>query len=598
MAASLSVYIPLVALAVGASGAAALVIARQLAAPTAKLLLGVCALLLTTVLAQAIVLIPSPLRRAVRTATGVSLPGEYGLVVVFVLTLPTCALWLLFAIRHTGRGDRLRRQITVLLTGVVALCYGVAVTAGRFDIIGPGVGAALNSLASSLFLVSPFASLGAVLIVETALRRNALPLGEAALLAGSSLSFIYGPIVAFNLDQPLAVPASVCGAAGLLAIAVRRYPVFETLPIARIAARDRLVEEMDDAVLLVDEQTRVVDLNAAAESLFGVDAEAVDRRRLGDVVPSLPGLSTLATASGPVAVQRGRTSLEVRANRVRDERRIPVGYLVVCRDVTERRRRERRLRLLTQFLTETVGERTATVATRARALAGGGSHAGECESSPERGPSAGIPTAIKRTTESLARLVAATRHVERALSDRDTGSCDLRSVLRASVADRDEVTFHDAGSSDGDAGPTVPVDPAVVRAVVDLLIEEQRTRRPAGLEIRLTTPTESVSVLELDGSAPQSTDTHPVPRSPTGDTSHGERGVSTAGSAADPPIKLSQLALDHAGGRVERRGDGSLEVRFEHRSPQAGALTSTADTQRGGSDAEGRHASSGGDRDR
>lgn len=562
MALPLSLSVPLVGLALVASTVATLVVARRLAAPTAKPLLGVCVFLLATVVSQAIVLVPSPLRRALQTATGVVLPGDYWLVVVLALTLPACGLWLLFAIQHTGRGDRLRRQVAVVLVAVIGLCYGAAIVAGLSDGGGSGVSSLTGVLASGLFFTSPFASLGALLIVETALRRNALPFGEAALLAGGSLLFIYGPVVAFNLDRPLAVPVSVCGAASLLAITVRRYPVFETLPGARITARDRLVEEIDDAVTLIDQRGRVVDLNVAAESLLDLDATSVDRRRLDEVVPACPAVTELAAASGPTTIRRGQTALEVVANPVHDERQIPVGYLVVWRDVTERRRRERRLRLLTQFLTETVGERTATVAELARRLARTDERADDTEGAT----ASGVPAEIRDTTDSLARLVGATRRVERALSGHETGPCDLGAVLQRRVAERDGVTSHVDRAAESETGPTVAADPSVVDAVVELLVEEQLAQHPEGLELHLGPSGESGSTIEL------------TPASTRRDAGHGpeaESGASTSAAVDAPTIELSRLALEHAGGSVEQHADGSVAVVFEGPASRAAALTGT-----------------------
>lgn len=577
MVVSLSLYVPLAVLAVVASVTATLSVVRRLAAPTAKPLLGVCVLLLTAVVAQAVVLVPSPLRQALRAVLGIALPGDYWLVVVFGLTLPACGLWLLFAIQHTGRGDRLRRQVALLMTFLIGLCYAAVVWITLSDIGSAGASTPSGILASGLFFISPFASLGALLIVEAALRRNALPFGEAALLASGSLLFIYGPIVAFNLQQPLFVPASLCGATGLFTVAVRQYPVFETLPVARITARDRLVEEIDDAVALVDEQARVVDLNAAAESLFDVDATSVDRRRLDDVAPVLPGLSELTTASEPTAVQQGQASLEVLASHVRDERGIPVGYLVVCRDVTERQRRERRLRLLTRFLTETVGERTATVAGQASRLTGPDERADESQSGSQAESPPGIPTAIRQTTDSLARLVAATRRVERALSDRGTGTCDLGAVLQTSVADRDAVSLHVDEEFDSDTAPTVAADSSVVRAVVDLLLEEQLARHPSGLEVRLSTSTTADSVTELRPAASQSTGDRASTHRPAGHGPQYGPEASTPETVDDPTIELSRLALEHAGGSVERRDGDAVQVAFEHLSSRTADPTGRRD---------------------
>ena len=121
---------------------------------------------------------------------------------------------------------------------------------------------------------------------------------------------------------------------------IYRYRLFGLVPVAR----DMVVDSMDDGVIVLDAQRRLVDLNAAAERYTGCNrasfgrpidevvawwTEAVDEDRpLAEGQPAI------------VKVEPGPRYFEVKVSAVRDSQRRFVGWLVIIHDISNRRRNE------------------------------------------------------------------------------------------------------------------------------------------------------------------------------------------------------------------------------------------------------------------
>ncbi|MEA5387378.1 histidine kinase N-terminal 7TM domain-containing protein [Haloarculaceae archaeon H-GB2-1] len=148
--------------------------------------------------------------------------------------------------------------------------------------------------------------------------------------------------VAFHLTEPnfdLAPLAfSITGAA--FGWAVLRHGFLELRPVAR----DRLIEEMDDPVLVVDEVGHVVDYNPAVTRLRGVDDP------LGGDVEHVLGMSILDRTETDGGWDEAVVVDTVEGERYVDPEVTPLGTattpsgsLIVLRDVTDLKRRERDL---------------------------------------------------------------------------------------------------------------------------------------------------------------------------------------------------------------------------------------------------------------
>src|SRR2546423_9520952 len=243
-------------------------------------------------------------------------------------------LWLIFVLQYTGRGRWLTRRTIVLLTitPLVTLLlvwtnqyhhlieYNIHMdTSGSFAALAltRGVGYWIDIVYSYVLLL-----IGAFLIfllILTLIRPAHLYLGQASALliavvapwVGNALTqFGWNPFPKLDLT-PFAF--TITGVA--LASSLFLFRLLDIIPMAREA----VFESMSDAVIIVDEQNRVVELNPAAQRLAYRTASQRASRAVG-------GLFTQVFASWPELVERCRDVTEADTEIVLGEGEEPRYY--------------------------------------------------------------------------------------------------------------------------------------------------------------------------------------------------------------------------------------------------------------------------------
>jgi PAS domain S-box-containing protein len=128
-------------------------------------------------------------------------------------------------------------------------------------------------------------------------------------------------------------------ATGVLVVwGLLRFRLLDIVPVAR----DAIVENMADAVIVLDAQSRVVDLNRAARELLDLPESAAIGQQAGAVLGRLPVLVERCQDQGEgqseVLVQAGdgRRVYDLSVTALRDGRGRQAGCLAVLHDVTER----------------------------------------------------------------------------------------------------------------------------------------------------------------------------------------------------------------------------------------------------------------------
>jgi len=131
----------------------------------------------------------------------------------------------------------------------------------------------------------------------------------------------------------------------MLSISLFALRLLDVVPVARQA----LLTQMRDAVLVVDAQDRVVELNPAAERVVGLRAARVIGRQVGEVLQGQlsPQQTAQAAAGEPleiVVVESGSGRYyDVSVTILHRKESVPAGRLIVLRDITERRRVQQEL---------------------------------------------------------------------------------------------------------------------------------------------------------------------------------------------------------------------------------------------------------------
>ena len=128
-------------------------------------------------------------------------------------------------------------------------------------------------------------------------------------------------------------------------------------------ARDRLVEEMADGVIVLDIQNRIVDVNPAVQRLIGINTSAIGKSADDILTPRLyldhPDALPLSAKSELRVSESPPLDIELRVSPLIDKRNNPSGRLVILHDITERKQAEHALLHAHSELEQRVRERTA-----------------------------------------------------------------------------------------------------------------------------------------------------------------------------------------------------------------------------------------------
>jgi PAS domain S-box-containing protein len=259
---------------------------------------------------------------------------------------------------------------------------------------------------------------------------------------------------------------------------MHRYRLFGLVPVAR----DMVVDSMDDGVLVLDAQRRIVDLNAAAERYTGVTAMSLGR----PVEEVVAWWNEAITESRPttegqpamVRVEPGPRYFEIKVSAVRDSERRFVGWLVTIHDISNRRRSEAERYAFERRLQEQQKSESLMV------LAGGVAHdfnnlltgiMGNADliaiqspaESDERRAAEAILIGTQRAADLVAKMLAYSGggRVVAERVDLDSLVREMVDLLGASVARHCTLTYNPTGPL-----PLVEMDPTQIRQVVLNLI--------------------------------------------------------------------------------------------------------------------------------
>jgi PAS domain S-box-containing protein len=278
-------------------------------------------------------------------------------------------VWLAYVCWYTARSEWLSRRAFGLCALVPASLLAVAVVPGArrtlfadAELLRIGAFVVLDAAYAPLFfgyVVVGYALFAASLLLlanaaigaRGVLRGQLVVLLSFAMLPGSAVVLdLLGYAPAPGLDfGPLSV--AVTAVAG--AFSVARFGWLDLTPIAR----DQVFRAIDDAVVVVDADGRIVDLNRQAERVAGAPASEAVGRRLPDLLPELaPALDAFDAADEParsevsIATPDGRRVFDLQLSSVGERD----GDALILRDITTRtaagERMERRTRTVERVL--------------------------------------------------------------------------------------------------------------------------------------------------------------------------------------------------------------------------------------------------------
>jgi len=141
----------------------------------------------------------------------------------------------------------------------------------------------------------------------------------------------------------------------LLFLCVYKLKLIDIVPLAR----DKIVEDMDDIVMVFDSNKRLVDLNKSAQRTLSASREELIGKEAEYVISMCPEINELIYGGKKQKMcEKFGKYFDVRVTPLRDEGNVEVGRILIARDITDLRRYQSELENLNKNLEIEVKRRT------------------------------------------------------------------------------------------------------------------------------------------------------------------------------------------------------------------------------------------------
>lgn len=270
--------------------------------------------------------------------------------------------WLAFALRYTGRMQLISRSLILRLSIHPLIVFTLlALPSTRELIRGGEVGVSASGIPEvslgPLFwphyaYVMGVMAAAAILIASALIKASRRYVRQSvALIAALCVPWIVN--VAFNWPGSGIIvdpsPPAYALVNAVFVWGVLNFRLFDVVPIAREVVLDTL----DDVVIVIDGYGRIVDLNTAAEQLFETPRNTAYGESMVAFFPDHPdlGIPVDQPTRREISLARGDAvvDFEVRLLPIRAGVSVVPGHIVVLRDITERRRAQRRLEHMVNY---------------------------------------------------------------------------------------------------------------------------------------------------------------------------------------------------------------------------------------------------------
>ncbi|WP_435359502.1 histidine kinase N-terminal 7TM domain-containing protein [Haloarchaeobius sp. DFWS5] len=279
--------------------------------------------------------------------------------------------WVAFALAYTGRdGARTDQLVTLLalepLAGLVLLVTNrshellwgdVTMETVSAPIGGPVVIASaephVGTIAHVLFSYVLFL-VGTLLLVQFSIERRSVFRWQGATIVVGVLAPVAASAAAVLALTPLDLTPLAFAVTGVaLTLGLYRYRLLDLAPVAH----DRIVQQLDDSVIVFDRDDRIVELNEAACGLLDCEASTVVGLPADEVFDTelVERYRTTSEVTDELAVNlNGETRhFVVRLSNLTDGRGERAGRIAVLTDITAQKQRERELERANDELAET-----------------------------------------------------------------------------------------------------------------------------------------------------------------------------------------------------------------------------------------------------
>ncbi len=139
----------------------------------------------------------------------------------------------------------------------------------------------------------------------------------------------------------------------VMTVVLFRGRLLSITPATRQLGREAVIDEMDDRIVILDDDDRIVDVNPAAATLFDVDPTTVVGTPIRTAAPNLSdAIESVSAGQAELELDGadGRHYYDVRVSPLYRSYGGTAGRVVSFRDVTARRQHEQRLDVLNRVL--------------------------------------------------------------------------------------------------------------------------------------------------------------------------------------------------------------------------------------------------------
>jgi PAS domain S-box-containing protein len=273
----------------------------------------------------------------------------------------TPLIWLFFALSYANLSTLLTWRkmaplsLVPLLTSLIAITTGwhgwfwsqpqLTYATGFSDFsVTYGLWYWVHVLYSYLLILA-----GTLLVFRTLRHRQGLHRRQALALIISVLTPWLGNILYFSGFNPIPAldltPFAFTISAGFMTWAILGFRLVDLTPVAR----DLVVDEMKDGMLVLDTQGQIVDMNLAAGRMLGRPASQMIGKLAAQAFDRWPELveryGPVTEALNEISVGAGESLrwFELQISPLHDQRRRFLGRVVILRDITARKETEQAL---------------------------------------------------------------------------------------------------------------------------------------------------------------------------------------------------------------------------------------------------------------
>lgn len=295
--------------------------------------------------------------------------------------------WMLFCLAYTGRDKWMtRRNILLLAVEPILVQFAILTNSAHlsfwteFHLEDVGGIIITTSSAGNLFWVHAAYSyvllvIGCTILIRTMFRSPQLYRGQITLLLVGAFApwianivFLLGlsPLPSFVDLTPLAFVITVITTGW----SMYRFRLLDLIPIAR----DVIVDNMTDAILVLDSSMRIVDANLSLLKLIGKPLEQVLGKHVPQVLPDQDKLMDELSAAGhleteiQLPIDKKLRFFKLRISSIYNQQQETSGHIVVLHDITSLKEANQALELANEKTKEITRLKSEFLATMSHEL--------------------------------------------------------------------------------------------------------------------------------------------------------------------------------------------------------------------------------------